>query len=194
MQFYFFSDWKGNNCCNTTRCKPTQEKKKTQINYVKWNQPNKKWKLDVFTVQSSHHLWNAKCYSQETEAQLLHVLPDCTRALWAEKSLMKSIFLTNGCLHKLPGRAGDYGCGTGAHSDAGILLLAFGARQCCLCLQSHQEKSPFHMSQFVSNSTEKPFWFQHQLLWFSIEHLDYNTGGGESCPSAVNSCMSLEEC
>lgn len=27
MQFYFFSDWKGNNCCNTTRCKPTQEKK-----------------------------------------------------------------------------------------------------------------------------------------------------------------------
>lgn len=127
--------------------------KKTQINYVKWNQPNKKWKLDVFTVQSSHHLWNAKCYSQEREAQLLSsVLSDCTRALWAEKSLMKSIFLTNGCLYKLPGSTGDYGCGTGAHSDARILLLAFGARQCCLCLWSHREKSPFHTLEFVSNN------------------------------------------
>lgn len=79
-------------------------RRKKKKNYVKWNQPNKKWKLDVFTVQSSHHLWNAKCYSQETGAQLLHVLSDCTRALWAEKSVMKSIFLTNGFLYKLPGR------------------------------------------------------------------------------------------
>lgn len=127
--------------------------KKNEINYVKWNQPNKKWKLDVFTVQSSHHLWNAKCYSQEREAQLLHILSDCTRALWAEKSLMKSIFLTNGCLYKLPGSTGDYGCGTGAHSDARILLLTFGARQCRLCLRSHQEKGPFHVLEFVSNNT-----------------------------------------
>lgn len=30
------------------------------------------------------------------------------------------------------------GCGTGAHSDAQILLLAFGARQCCLCLTTRR--------------------------------------------------------
>lgn len=153
MQFLFFSSWKGNKCCNTTGCKPTWGKKpKKQINYVKWNQSNKKWKLDVFTVLSSHHLWNAKCSSQEREAQLLHVLSGCRRALWAEKSLMKSIFLTNGCLYQVPGTADDSGCGTGAHSDAWILLLVFGACQCCLCLWSHQEKSPFDMFELISKN------------------------------------------
>lgn len=147
MQFHFFSSWKGNKCCNTTGCKPTRGKKsKNQINYVKWNQSNKKWKLDVFTVLSSHHLWNAKCSSQEREAQLLHVLSGCRRALWAEKSLMKSIFLTNGCLYQVPGTADNDGCGTGAHSKhmnsaPGI----WGTSMLPLSVKSPGEESIWHI-------------------------------------------------
>lgn len=81
MQFHFFITEKEIKVA--TALDANLHRKKTQLNYVKWNQPNKKWKLDVFTVQSSHHLWNAKCYSQEREAQVLHVLSDRTRALRA---------------------------------------------------------------------------------------------------------------
>lgn len=56
--FFFFLTEKELNVTTPLDANLHREKKnqKTQINYVKWNQPNKKWKLDVFTVQSSHHL------------------------------------------------------------------------------------------------------------------------------------------